>query len=64
MAEMLTHILPFTEAGLQIAWDITPGLRKAGYHTRLTESTVCGFPVYKVLAYRTRPNRKARGATL
>ena len=59
------HTLPFTPEGLEIAFDITPGLRKAGYKTLLREDELCGFPVYTLLAFPPkRPNRKERGALL
>lgn len=60
-----TYTMPFTFEGLAIAYDITPGLRKAGYKTRLLETTLCGFPVYTLIAFPPkRPNRKERGASL
>lgn len=60
-----TYTLPRTDGGLLTLWDITFGLRHAGYRTRVVEATVCGFPVYKLYAVqRPRPNRKARGCFL
>jgi hypothetical protein len=60
-----TFTFPFTDAGLALAWDLTSGLRKAGYTTRLVERTLCGFKVYTLLATPPRrPTRRERGAIL
>jgi len=64
-----THVdaytMPRTDEGLEIAFDLTPGLRKTGYKTRLCEEELCGFPVYTLVAFPPkRPNRKERGASL
>lgn len=56
--------LPFTDRGLEIVFEITLGLRRAGYKTRLVIDRSSDV-VYTVVATPPkRPNRKARGAIL
>jgi hypothetical protein len=59
------YTLPYTAEGLEIFYDITPGLRRAGYKTRVVTRTLCGVKVYTLIAVPPkRPNRKERGAIL
>lgn len=56
------YIMPFNEGGLTTLFFLTKGLRRAGFKTRVVEDSICGFPVYVLLAVpRPRPSRKERG---
>lgn len=57
--------LPHTEAGLALALHRTTSLRRAGFKTRLIETHILKFRVYRLTATPApRPNRTARGCNI
>ena len=61
------YIVPHTEDGLGILFDLTVSLRRVGFRTRMGETKVGHSQelVYALVAVpKVRPNRKERGCEL
>jgi hypothetical protein len=57
-----TYYLPYSESGLVLVIELTLSLRAAGFKTAVSETSLCGFPVYQLTATpAVRLSRKARG---
>lgn len=62
---METYFFPYTETGLALMLQRNKSLTAAKFETRLAETTITRFMVYRLEATpAARPNRKARGCEL